>query len=221
MKRIAAGFLAVLFSAILSTAANAADPYDRYERDRRIGPPPSRAAEAPPPQHARYGQPYFFGHIGVFEPNNDTDGLKFYDSGLNFDVGVGSRVSPALAVEGTIGSYSTDKQGLSVTVVPLTIGVRVIIPSPFFEPYVGGGVGIYFTDVDFPTAINSAGQATAVINDTNSTMGVYGVAGIDAWLNPKMALNLEGKYHWVQPSIGPVDVNVGGWTLNLGIRISF
>ena len=220
MKRIAAGLFAVLFSAILSTAANAADPYDRYERDRRISPPPPRAADERPPQHARYGQPYFFGHIGVFEPNGDTDGLEFFDSGMNFDVGVGSRVSPALAVEGAIGSYSTDKQGLTATVVPLTIGVRVIIPSPFFEPYVGGGVGIYFTDVDFPT-LNGAGQVVGVTTETNSTMGVYGVAGIDAWLNPKMALNVEGKYHWAQPSIGPVDVNVGGWTLNLGIRISF
>ncbi len=156
----------------------------------------------------------------MFEPNSDTDGLKFYDSGLSFDAGVGSRVSPSLAVEGAIGSYSTDKQGLSATVVPLTIGVRVIIPSPFFEPYVAGGVGIYFSDIDFPT-LNGAGQVTSVRNETNSSMGVYGAAGIDAWLNPKMALNLEGKYHWTQPAIGPVDVNLGGWTLNLGIRISF
>ena len=219
MKRIAAGLFAGIFCVLVSSSAQA-DRYDRYEMDKGGPPPPQRGAGAPPPQHARYGQPYFFGHIGVFEPNGDTDGLKFYDSGLNFDVGIGSRVSPALAVEGAIGSYSTDKQGLAATVVPLTIGVRVIIPSPLFEPYVGGGVGIYFTDVDFPT-LNGAGQVVGVTTETNSTMGVYGVAGIDAWLNPKMALNVEGKYHWAQPSIGPVDVNVGGWTLNLGIRISF
>lgn len=219
-KRIGAGVLAGLFFAILSSAAQA-DRYDRYERDRGGGPPPPRGAGAPPPQHAMHGQPYFFGHVGVFEPNTDTDGLKFFDSGMNFDIGIGSRVSPILAVEGAIGSYSTDKQGLTVTVVPITIGVRVIAPSPFFEPYIGGGVGIYSADVDFPTAINGAGQAVAVASGSETTMGGYLSAGVDAWLNPRMALNVEGKYHWANPSIGPVDVNVGGWTVNLGIRISF
>jgi len=157
----------------------------------------------------------------VFEPNTDTEGLKFFDSGMNFDVGIGSRVSPILAVEGALGSYSTDKQGLTATVVPLTFGVRVIAPSPFFEPYVGGGVGIYFTAVDFPPTINRAGQALTAVSGSDTTLGVYGAAGIDAWLNPRMALNFEGKYHWAKPSIGPYDVNVGGWTLNLGVRISF
>ena len=228
MKKIAALFLAGFICATLSSEAQA-DQYDRYERGTggpppsrgTSGPPPSRGASGPPPQHARYGQPYFFGHIGVFDPNGDNEGLEFYDSGLSFDVGIGSRVTPVLAVEGSMGSYSTDKQGLAATVVPLTIGFRVIVPSNVFEPYIGGGVGIYFTDIDFPTAVNSAGQAVAVTNSTSSTMGVYGAAGIDAWLNPRMALNFEGKYHWAKPSIGPIDVNVGGWTLNLGIRISF
>lgn len=208
MKRIAALFLAGFFCATLSSEAQA-DRYDRYERGPG-GPPPTRGTGGPPPQHARYGQPYFFGHIGIFDPNSETDGLEFFDSGLNFDVGIGSRVTPVLAVEGAVGSYSTDRDGYTATVVPLTIGFRVIVPSTVFEPYIGGGVGIYFSDVDAPIAIG-----------TESTLGVYGAAGIDAWLNPRMALNFEGKYHWANPSIGPIDVNVGGWTLNLGIRISF
>jgi opacity protein-like surface antigen len=220
MKKITALLLAGLFCVALAATADAADPYDRYERYRDGGPPP-RPAGAPPPRHAVYGQPYFFAHLGVFEPNTDTEGLEFFDSGVNFDIGVGSRVSPVLAIEGAVGSYSTDKQGLTATVVPLTVGARLIIPSPFLEPYLTGGVGIYFTDVDFPTAFNGAGQAVTAINETDTTVGVYGGAGIDAWLNPRMALNFEGKYHWAKPSIGPFDVNVGGWTVSVGLRVSF
>jgi len=175
----------------------------------------------PPPQHAVYGQPYFFAHLGVFEPNGKTEGLTFYDSGVNFDLGIGSRVSPFLAVEGTVGGYSTDKSGLTATVVPLTIGARLIIPSPVIEPYLGAGLGIYFSDVDFPSVFNSAGQPVVVISDSDTTVGAYGALGVDAWLNPRVALNFEGKYHWAKPTIGPFDVNVGGWTLNLGVRVSF
>jgi hypothetical protein len=57
-----------------------------------------------------HGQPYFFGRVGVFEPNTDTDGLKFFDSGMNFELGIGSRVSPILAVEGALGSYNTGRR---------------------------------------------------------------------------------------------------------------
>jgi hypothetical protein len=163
MKKITAMFLAGLFCAALSSTASAQDRYDRYER--YPPPPPPRAAVAPPPRHAVHGQPYFFTHVGLFEPNDSTNGLDGYDAGGSFDVGIGSRVSPILALEGAVGGYDT-------------------------------------------------------------TFGGYGSIGVDAWLNPRIALNIEGKYHWAEPSFTSVfgeefDVKVGGWAVNLGIRVAF
>ena len=100
---------------------------------------------------------------------------------------------------------------------PLTIGGRLIIPHPFIEPYVGAGLGLYFTSLDEP--ING-------IDDTSSDFGGYLSIGADFWLNPRVALNIEGKYHWVDPTFennlgNSVDVSMGGWTANLGARVAF
>lgn len=189
-----------------------ADRYDRYRGDE---PPPRRGAPMPPPPHAMYGQTYFFGHIGLFEPNDDDPtpsggGLGGYDTGASFDVGIGSRVSHNLAIEGTFGGYSAERGGDEVAVVPLTFGARLILPAPVIEPYVGAGLGIYFADLEEPG-----------IDDSDTTIGGYGSLGVDAWLNPRTALNFEGKYHWVEPEFSGIDVDVGGWTLSLGVRVSF
>lgn len=214
MRKTSVLFLAGLLCALFALPARA-DRYDRYERYRGDEPPPRRGATVPPPQHAVYGQTYFFGHIGLFEPNDEDPtptggGLGGYDTGGSFDVGIGSRVSPNLAIEGTFGGYSADRGGDEVTVVPLTFGARLILPAPVIEPYLGAGLGIYFADLQEPG-----------IDDSDTTVGGYGALGVDAWLNPRMALNFEGKYHWVEPEFSGIDVDVSGWTLSLGVRVSF
>jgi hypothetical protein len=211
MRKSAVLFLVGLLCAVLASAAWAEDRYERYERV----PPPRRGASAPPPQHAVHGQTYFFGHIGLFEPNDDDPtlaggGLGGYDTGGSFDLGIGSRVSPNLAIEGTFGAHGADRGPDEVSVAPLTFGARLIIPAPVVEPYIGAGLGIYFASLDEPG-----------IDDSDTTVGGYGSLGLDAWLNPRMALNFEGKYHWVEPEFNGIDVDVSGWTISLGVRISF
>lgn len=227
MKKITGIFLAGLFLSGLLLAALASPgiaqppPYDRYERGYPAGPPPPRGAPPPPPRHAIHSQPYFFGHIGFFEPNDDFDGLRGYDSGGAFDIGIGSRVSPILAVDGTFGAYAADLGPNEVTVVPVTIGLRLVIPNPVIEPYVGGGVGLYFADLEERDA-----DPFFDIDDSDTTVGGYASFGVDMWLNPRIALNLEGKYHWAEPTFtaaagNEFDVDVGGWTATLGIRVAF
>jgi hypothetical protein len=175
MKKIALLFLAVFFFAAFSSIATAADPYDRYERYRDGGPPP-RAAGVPPPQHAVHGQPYFFAQLGLFEPNDSAAGLSGYDTGGNFNIGVGSRVSPVLAVEGSLGGYSAERGSDEVAVVPLTFGVRMVVPHPFVEPYLGAGLGLYFTELkELPRAGFSG------IDESDTVFGGYGSIGVDAW----------------------------------------
>jgi len=178
-------------------------------------------AEAPPPRHAAYGQTYFFAHVGIFDPNTDADGLDGYDTGLNFDLGVGSRVSPVLAIDGTFGAFSAERNSNEATVVPVTVGARLIMPNPFIEPYIGAGFGLYFSSLEEEATPTFSG-----IDDTSTDLGGYLSIGADFWLNPRIALNLEGKYHFVEPSFdsnagNSFDVNMSGWTVNLGVRASF
>ena len=227
MRKRLALVLAGLFVAATAATAVAAD-VDRYERGDRYRdrgeyapPPPRRGAEMPPPRHAQYGQPYFFANLGIFDPNDEIDGLKGYDSGGSFDLGIGSRVSPIFAVDGTFGGYGAERGSDEATVVPLTIGGRLIIPHPFIEPYVGAGLGLYFTSLD-----EGPGGLSSGIDDTSADFGGYMSVGLDMWLNPRAALNFEGKYHWVTPTFQDTsgtdfDVDMGGWTVNLGVRVAF
>jgi hypothetical protein len=220
MKKIAAMFLSGLFVAALAASVQAQDRYERYERYPGGGPPPPRAAPPPPPRHAVHGQAYFFGHVGFFEPNDDDPtatggGLAGYDTGGSFDIGFGSRVSPILAIEGALGGYGADRGPDEVTVVPLTFGLRLIVPNPVIEPYFGAGLGMYFADLQEPG-----------IDDSDATVGGYLSLGLDAWLNPRIALNFEGKYHWAEPEFSTVtgndvDVDVSGWQVGMGIRVAF
>jgi opacity protein-like surface antigen len=235
MRKHLAFVLVGLFIAATAATAVAAD-YDRYERGPRGGsggeyapppPPPARGVYAPPPRHAQFGQPYFFGHLGIFSPNDDSDGLKGYDSGGNFDFGVGSRVAPMFAIDGTIGGYGAKRGSNEATVVPMTIGARLILPHPFIEPYVGGGLGLYFSKLDEDSASSRRGFTPySGIDDTSTDFGGYLSAGLDMWLNSRVALNFEGKYNWVNPTFqtnagNDVDVNMSGWTVNLGVRVGF
>jgi hypothetical protein len=226
MKRHALILAGLMVAATTATAVAA--EYDRYERGPRGGsrdeyapPPPRRAAEVPPPRHAVYGQPYVFAHLGIFDPNDDTrefasGGLQGYDSGGNFELGIGSRVSPVFAIDGTIGAYRAEHGSDEATVVPFTIGGRLIIPHPFIEPYLGAGLGLYATKLK---------DAFRGIDDSSTDFGGYLSLGADFWLNPRVALNFEGKYHWVtstfNSNLGTDDVNLDGWAVNLGVRVAF
>lgn len=220
---------------VVATAATAvAAEYDRYERGTRGGsrdeyvpPPPPRAAEPAPYRHAVRGHGYFFTHLGIFDPNDDRDGLHGYDHGTNFDFGFGSRVAPMFAFEGTFGAYGADSGSREARVVPLTMGARLIIPTPFIEPYFGAGLGLYFTSLKEDSEASRRDFAPfSGIDDTSSDFGGYLSAGVDMWLNQRVALNFEGKYHFVQPTFetnagNDVDVNLSGWAANLGVRVSF
>jgi len=230
-----AGFLAAGF-VVVADLAGAAE-YDRYERETPPPPPPPRYQGAPPPPRPSgfHAGPYLFGNIGIFEPSNyyndyynsyyGTYGLTGYSSGLSGNAGFGSRLSPIAAVEGTVGYFSADRGPDEASVVPVTIGGRLIIPNPVFEPYLGGGIGVYFASLDEKPV---PGYPYPGTDDSDTTIGGYFSLGMDLWLNPRFALNLEGRYQMVQPTFTEkgayplsFDLDMSGWELNVGFRINF
>ena len=76
--------------------------------------------------------------------------------------------------------------------VPLTIGGRLIIPHPVHRTVRRGRPGSVLPSLDEP--VNG-------IDDTSTDFGGYLSAGVDLWLNQRVALNFEGKYHWVKSDL--------------------
>ena len=222
---------------IVATAAAAvAAEYDRYERGSGVyaPPPPPRGAPPPPVRPAGFhAGPYLFGNIGIFEPSdysdyyyNNTYYLSGYSSGLSGNVGFGSRVSPIGAIEGTVGTFSAERGSDKASAVPVTIGGRLILPNPVFEPYIGGGIGVYFASLEEKPYSYSSTLYYPGTDDSNTTIGGYFSMGIDFWLNSRAALNLEGRYQMVQPTFtdklgGSFDLDMSGWELNFGFRFNF
>ncbi|MFH1009095.1 MAG: hypothetical protein V1800_16600 [Candidatus Latescibacterota bacterium] len=207
MRKFVVVFVTAFFFVTLTSLAQAAW-YDQLQGDT---PTVRRTGGSTTLARAPYGQPYFFGHFGIYQPNNSGDGLDGFDSGMNVEAGIGSNVSTNLAIDGTLGVYSATGRG-SATVIPVTVGARLILPTGSIEPYVGAGVGLCYANVY---------QASRNINGNQLAIGGYGSVGVDAWMTPRMALNLEGKYHWAEPSINGYSVAVSGWLLNLGVRLAF
>jgi len=228
---VLAGILASGFVAVAGPAGAA--EYDRYERGTAAPPPPPRGAPPPPRRPAGFhAGPYLFGNIGIFEPSDyyeyyyDTYGLEGYSSGLSGNVGFGSRVSPFGAIEGTVGYFSAERGSDKASAVPVTIGGRLIIPHPVFEPYIGGGIGVYFASLEEKPFTYSSSLYYPGTDDSDTTIGGYFSLGMDFWLNPRTALNLEGRYQMVQPTFtdklgGSFDLDMSGWELNFGFRVNF
>jgi hypothetical protein len=215
---------------VAATAATAvADEYDRYERSPGVyaPAPPPPPPEPPLVRHGVHGEMYIFGHAGIFDPTDDNwvdDGLERYNSGYNFDIGFGSRVTRVFAIEGTVGAYGAEHGSDKARVIPVTIGGRLIIPTPFIEPYFGFGLGLYATKLEEAPGTRFTGDPG--VDDSSTDIGGYLSFGADFWLNQRTALNFEGKYQGVTSKFednarNDFDVYMGGWSVNLGLRLSF
>jgi len=169
----------------------------------------------PPQTHMNHGPGYIGVQLGFYEPNGRWfDGLATYDTGFAFNLFFGSRLTQFFAVEGSIGyfeSRSTPFRG-DLSVFPVTVGGRFIIPSPFVEPYIGAGLGLYFADLN---------EKASGIKDDTTSFGGYVSLGVDFWLNPRVAINMEGRHHWVKPRFNGISIDLSGWNALLGVRVLF
>jgi len=155
----------------------------------------------------RMGNLYWFGNFGLFNPKGDIGELN---TGWNLSGGVGSRVHPNIAVESTLAFMRSSGSPGDLWAIPLTVGARLIYPTPVFEPYVGAGFGFYYVSLDKPR-----------VDDTAFTLGGYLSAGADAWLNRQIALNAELKYQYMNPKLSGSHVDTSGLVFTLGIRMGF
>jgi opacity protein-like surface antigen len=195
--------------------------------------PQASAQTEPAPQRA--GQKYFYVLGGSFSPEKDRQ-LGDENGKFALGLGFGSRRSPHIAWEIDIPFHyhsvnAPDIPGVFLALTSgradiLTVGlagnVRLIYPAGRFEPYLGGGVGVYYSRLEVTRFVpNLPGSFRA--SDIN--IGLQLLAGVDYFYGEKgrsvglqyRKLNLEAGFG----SVVPGNVKVGGDSLLLNFRWSF
>ena len=150
---------------------------------------------------------YCFGNFGLYDPGGNIGELH---TGWNLSGGVGLRVHPNVAVESTLAFIRSNGASGDLWAIPLTVGARLIYPTPVFEPYAGIGSGVSYVD------LNKPGE-----NDTSFTLVDYLSLGADAKLNRNTALNAELKYQFMNSGLTGSNVNASGAIFTLGVRRTF
>jgi hypothetical protein len=135
-----------------------------------------------------------------------------------FSAGVALRAPllPFLKLEGGI-MYRQDtffNDNLKVRMWPVTVSAWL---APFPVVYAGGGVGWYRTTYDYKTALPAKDWTT-------SKVGVHLGGGVCLPIAPKLALDLNGRYVFMQQNNDidlPSSFNPDFWNASAGLAIQF
>lgn len=164
------------------------------------------------PASSWYGQ----AKLGVFVPNDESDGLKEFDNGPSLEVSFGRRINPNLALELGIGWYKTEWDDsdidAEVSVVPVTATVKGILPlmNDRLDLFAGAGVGYYFAEAEVEGS-----------DDSGSAFGYHLLVGADYKLTNAVAIGAEARWFWTEPEFDGEDIQVGGATYSLALKYSF
>jgi|SRR5262245_17427242 len=127
-----------------------------------------------------------------------------------------TNLAPLLMTE--IGaSYRNDEffgGDLNVRQWPLTASLYV---TPVPSLYAGGGVGWYHTTFDYA-------ESTGLPNSTDEKFGVHLGGGLQIPLAPAVAIDLGGRYVFMQKQESPLipeKFNPDFWTTSVGLAIKF
>jgi hypothetical protein len=107
-------------------------------------------------------------------------------------------------------SYSLEKT--KFVLVPLSLGIRYVVPLKFFHPYAGAGLDFYFYYEDNPigTAINYA-------RGSHFLAGTYFqfAESVPVWLNLKL------KFTRVAEKLETRTLELGGFEYGMGLVVAF
>lgn len=126
--------------------------------------------------------------VGVFQANNTTNVL--------------------VSQGGTLASISTDQ---TVRSVYLILNATLMIPAGAFVPYVEGGGGYYFTN------INESSSVASLSKDDDS-FGYHAGAGLNWFFTKDYYIGLGGRYIWTKTN--DLNIRLDGVLadVNLGFR---
>ena len=124
---------------------------------------------------------------------------------------------PFLKIEGGIAYRQDSFSGGDIKVKQWPVTASAWL-SPLPMLYAGGGIGWYRTTVDFDDSI-------PLDDDTSMNTGLHLGGGLNVPVAPRLGLDLNGRYIFMQESNDNVQVPTSFdpdfWTMSLGLAIQF
>jgi len=157
---------------------------------------------------------------GAYWPTGDLQDAD-YDSGFNGEIVVGMYTSPNLALEFGGGYFQSTASIVAagddkVWVIPVVAKIKGVLPLKGVELFGGGGIGLYFVNIDVAGATPTTGK------DKDTVFGGQLLAGFNIDLSDRVFISLEGNYVFTaKAQLFNSKVNLDGLTLTGALGFMF
>jgi len=129
------------------------------------------------------------------------------------------KVLPILAVEASITFHENEYENgdIKVTQYPVQVtALLYILHEGPVRPYLLGGVGWYYTRVDY------RGLFSAFSDSTDHDFGGHLGAGVDLMLGARTSLDVDVRYIFLNPSTEQIkDQDFNYWQITFGLNFFF
>ena len=169
---------------------------------------------------------------GLFSPNSEVyeNSLLGYGTGLNIGAAFGYKVVPNLMIEAGVSRYSSERKGKNetstVSVIPITLTPKVIVPlgDGKVEVFGGLGLGYYLASAKLEWEEEKPDKEEETIKESvsmdGSGIGFHFVGGGDFQVSKNIALGLELKWFSVKPELEG-EVKVGKETTIIKMKANY
>ena len=170
-------------------------------------------AQIPPKEQGAFE--FYYGQYGI----NDARFTDVYSKGGSiFGLGLSSVLAFGFDFYADIkafyktGSLTYTQEKTTFLLLPLSLGLRYVLPGSFLRPYAGGGMDFYFYYENNPIATT-----------LNVATGYHLMAGLYLQFGKDSPLRLNGKitYTRVKALEEGIGIELGGLEYGAGIAIIF
>jgi hypothetical protein len=143
----------------------------------------------------------------VYEPGGGIRGV-FLSSALPFGLDLYAEIKEFHKT----GKLTYTLEETNFLLVPLSLGIRYVLPGGILMPYLGGGADFYFYY-----------ESNAIAKTMNIVSGVHLLTGLYIQIGRNSPLRLNGriKFTRLKAREGEIEVELGGFEYGAGLVIAF
>jgi opacity protein-like surface antigen len=166
---------------------------------------------------------YLMARLGMYQPTSDDMDYFDFNSGLAGDVVFGRYVHPNIAMEFGLGYFKSamdDTDGdVTMSVVPITMSARFLVPVGRAEPYGLIGVGVFRATYEEDSGFGS-------YDETANAFGLQLGGGVRFNISPNAFLGADLRYLVAEPEFDAGDgtdvgIEIDGLLLNAAFGFRF